>query len=298
MRKLTTEEFITKAKAVHGDIYSYSNTKYERSYKKLKITCSMHGEFEQTPDVHLMGGGCRKCKFEAASKRQTKDTDYFIEKAITTHGDKYDYRSSVYLNNRTKVKIICKIHGEFYQTPDNHVSGTGCPSCKNEESSLNQSLNTEEFIERARSVHGNLYQYDKAIYKNSYTRLIIKCKEHGEFAQKPKHHLSGSGCPSCAGFGFNRTTTGFVYFLSGEMGIKVGITNNTSRRIKQLKSRTPFEFNLIAKVKTTGAEAMRKEKYYHDKYESAGLTGFDGATEWLRYSPELMNEIMNENPSV
>ncbi|UVX30154.1 endonuclease [Klebsiella phage VLCpiS13c] len=113
----------------------------------------------------------------------------------------------------------------------------------------------------------------------------------------PSNHLAGKGCSGCARYGFDYKMDGFVYFLMGDGVIKVGITNDIRQRISRLSRRTPFEFSLIAKIKTAGEEAAKIEKYYHRKYESAGLSGFDGATEWLEYSPELMNEIMNENPS-
>ena len=53
----------------------------------------------------------------------------FIEKAKNRHGDKYDYSKVEYINSTTKVCIICKEHGEFWQTPHGHVRGQGCPKC-------------------------------------------------------------------------------------------------------------------------------------------------------------------------
>lgn len=156
-------------------------------------------------------------------------------------------------------------------------------------------MTKNQFICSAESIHGKRYDYSMANYDNTHTKVAIKCRIHGIFFMSPSNHLAGKGCRGCAQYGFNSEKEGFVYFLMSEKGIKVGITNNLSKRITRLANRTPFDFHIIANVKTTGIEAICKEKYYHRKYESAHLTGFDGATEWLRYSPELMSEIMNEN---
>ena len=113
MRKLTTYEFIEKAKKVHGDKYDYSKVEYVNSRTKICIICPQHGEFWQTPNAHLMKEGCPKCKGENVSKVNRRTTNEFIEKAKKVHGDKYDYSKVDYKNNSTKVCIICPIHGEF-----------------------------------------------------------------------------------------------------------------------------------------------------------------------------------------
>lgn len=220
-------------------------------------------------------------------------TENFISRARIVHGDKYNYSKSIYATASSKLIIICREHGEFTQTPHGHLGGKGCVKCGGK-----KVFDTNSFISKAIEVHGERYDYSRSEYKNAKAEILIICKDHGPFMQEPIGHISGRGCPSCAKYGFDKSKNGFVYFLHGDGFIKVGITNKPSQRIKQLKSATPFHFNLIAKVKTTGAEAMRIEKYYHKKYESAGLTGFDGATEWLKYSPELMSEIMNENTTI
>lgn len=133
--KLTTEEFIQKARKVHGDKYNYSLVDYKNAHTKIKIICPIHGEFEQRPNNHLDGRGCLKCasqnKGKKISKTNTKNTDYFINKSKEIHGDKYDYSKVNYINNRTKVEIICPKHGSFWQIPNSHKCGSGCPYCFN-----------------------------------------------------------------------------------------------------------------------------------------------------------------------
>jgi hypothetical protein len=120
----TTEEFIRRAKKVHGDKYDYSKVEYKGTHTKVCIICPIHGEFFQTPNNHLHGQGCLAC---GGRKQLTKEE--FIQKAREVHGDKYDYSKVEYVNKNTKVKIICPIHGEFEQEPNSHLEGKGCPNC-------------------------------------------------------------------------------------------------------------------------------------------------------------------------
>lgn len=132
-----TMTFITKARNVHGDKYDYTKTKYVKSYLKVTITCPLHGDFEVTPNNHLRGNQCPECGRIQRAKSNTKNTDYFITRALEVHGDKYDYSKVNYVNNKKKISIIChntdefgKEHGEFLQTPHDHLSGCGCPKCR------------------------------------------------------------------------------------------------------------------------------------------------------------------------
>ena len=121
----------------------------------------------------------------------------FIEKARQIHNDKYDYSKVNYVNSRTKVCIICPTHGEFWQTPHNHLKGYGCAECGKEKSHLSK-MTTEDFIVKSKEIHGNKYDYSKACYKTCDTKVCIICPEHGEFWQTPSNHMNGSGCPKCA----------------------------------------------------------------------------------------------------
>ena len=131
-KKNNIDDFIKKAKNIHGDKYDYSETKYNGIVHTIKIKCPIHGEFYQKPYVHLMGCGCPTC-----SDNKKLTTEEFIRRSTEKHGDKYDYSKSKYINNRTKVIIICHKkdkngieHGEFYTTPHSHMQGSGCPKCK------------------------------------------------------------------------------------------------------------------------------------------------------------------------
>lgn len=135
-------------------------------------------------------------------RRLTKSE--FISKSILIHGDKYDYSKVDYVNNYTKVKIICHKHGVFEQTPNNHLNGKGCPYCKNEAIAIRSRLTTDEFIAKAKAVHGDKYDYSMVEYVKARVSVLIRCNIHGIFSQKPNDHLSGCGCPKC---GINKLKT-------------------------------------------------------------------------------------------
>ena len=122
----TTDQFIIDAKNIHFNTYDYSKVKYVNNVTNIIIICNQHGQFNQIPSSHLSGSGCPKCSIE--NKKLSKYD--FIQKSNKIHNNIYDYSKSVYLNNYTKTKIICKKHGLFYQTPNFHMLGQGCPKCK------------------------------------------------------------------------------------------------------------------------------------------------------------------------
>ena len=201
-RNLTTEEFIEKAKNVHGDKYDYSKTVLEtlknKEKEKVCIICPEHGEFWQRPISHLLGNGCPKCGKLKQRKSQAEairmPIDEFIKRAKEVHGDKYDYSKVEYKTTNDKVCIICPEHGEFWQRATNHINKkNGCPKCH-----PNHKKTTKEFIKKAREVHGDKYDYSKVEYINNITPVCIICPKHGEFWQRPNSHVSRKqGCPKC-----------------------------------------------------------------------------------------------------
>lgn len=119
-------------------------------------------------------------------------TEIFIQKAKKVHGNKYDYSKTHYVNSKTKVCIICPEHGEFWQTPNSHLSGSGCAEC-----AQCKKWTTEKFITESNKVHNNFYNYDKTNYINCNTKVVITCPIHGDFEQTPLMHVRGQGCPHC-----------------------------------------------------------------------------------------------------
>ena len=219
---MTKEEFIQKAKSVHGDKYDYSKVEYMGCKTKVCIICPEHGEFWQRPDVHLKEFGCGKC-----SGKHKYTTEEYIQKAKEVHGDKYDYSKTEYINARTKVCIICPEHGEFWQKPYHHIRGVGCPKCTRP----NLNITTEEFIIEARKIHGDKYDYSKTVYNGMDKKICIICPEHGEFWQRAADHLNGRGCKKCSGF--NKSTEDFIEQVKTIHGDKYDYS-----KVKYINART------------------------------------------------------------
>lgn len=192
-RKITTEDFITRSREIHKNKYSYIYADYKSAKIKVIITCQVHGNFEQTPDAHLHGQGCPKCKFDKLSNLFVSNVQSFTNKANELHNFVYNYSLVNYVNAHQKVMIICNIHGTFKQTPNAHLSGKGCPECVGKGRS-----NNKRFIKTATTIHGNRYDYSKVNYYHNKIKVIILCPIHGDFLQTPCSHLSGDGCPGCS----------------------------------------------------------------------------------------------------
>ena len=224
--KLTTSEFIDRAVAVHGLQYGYACTVYRGNSYPVTITCQIHGEFQQKPSNHLSGGGCSACAGSSRVKalssyweknptikvevigppkppvnhiRSVLAAERFITEAKSVHGDAYDYTEVRYKRSNSKVLITCGSHGQFTQTPNSHLNGSGCPACAVERGSIARSaLAKKEFIPRSKDVHANKYDYSLACYVNNYTPVEIICNRHGSFFQAPSDHIAGHACPSCS----------------------------------------------------------------------------------------------------
>jgi len=181
-------EFIKKSNEIHNNKYDYSLINYINGHSKVKIICPKHGIFEQRPSNHCQKQGCPIC---GGTKKLT--TEEFINKSNKIHNNKYDYSLINYINEKTKIKIICPIHGEFYQKPEIHIKGSICPLC-----SIDKSRKIEKFINQSKLKYDNKYDYSLVNYKRNDQNVKIICPIHGVFEQKPTLHLK-RGCPICEG---------------------------------------------------------------------------------------------------
>lgn len=192
-------EFIKRAKEVHGNKYDYSKVNYINNRTKVIITCPIHGDFEQVPYSHLNGHGCAKCSAIERGSKSRITLDKFIEICNKKFNNKYDYSKVKFNSPLDKITIICPIHGEFKQTVHDHLynSKYGCPKCGREHGKLLQQDSIQDFINKANQVHNFKYNYSKSIYNGSKNKIEIICPIHGSFWQIPNSHLCGKGCPKC-----------------------------------------------------------------------------------------------------
>lgn len=202
MKRFNTRVFIERAIKRHGNKYDYSRVAYKSADNKIEIVCPEHGSFWQRASSHLRGYGCRKCSHKEKSKAQEYTQEEFIERARGIHGDKYDYSKAEYKGSQTKILIICPKHGEFWQTPSNHIfgKGKGCRQCAYAVISIKNTMTQEAFIEKSVSIHGDKYDYSKASYNGWDSPVVIGCKIcNTEFKQRAGVHLGGGGCSNCRG---------------------------------------------------------------------------------------------------
>lgn len=196
-QKLSTEEFIRRAKSTHGDRYDYSKVVYVGAHIKVCITCREHGDFWQQPCAHSSGQGCPVCGRKKSNDKRRLTKELFIEKAKKVHGDKYLYDKVELFSSSDKVCVTCPEHGDFWQEAHSHLAGHGCPICAREKFSYAMTYTTEEFVERANKKHNNKYSYKKTEYVQSNIKVCVTCQKHGDFMIEPSAHLQGVGCPMC-----------------------------------------------------------------------------------------------------
>lgn len=131
------EKAIIDFRQVHGDEYDYSKTHYTTAKQLVIVTCRIHGDFEVVPNKHLSGDGCPRCRYLKSAQAQIKPYALVLRDFRLQHGDTYDYSKVLYTRAKDKVEIICNEHGSFWQIPDNHQSGSGCPKCMNRHGDTN-----------------------------------------------------------------------------------------------------------------------------------------------------------------
>ena len=164
------KEIIDQLNKVHNYKYDYSKLNYQNQNSKVIIICKDHGEFKQNLTKHKLGAGCRKCAGLDISN------DEILKKFFVKHGDQYDYSKVQYESALKKVIIVCKKHGEFKQTANNHIYGNGCPKCGGRERKTKKEILEEFYL-----VHNDRYDYSKVKYSNTETKVEIICNIHGSF---------------------------------------------------------------------------------------------------------------------
>jgi very-short-patch-repair endonuclease len=313
IKRITNLElFVKKAKVLYSEHYDYNKVIFINMKTKVIIKCNIHDvEFKIAPtDFIHSQNGCTLCGKEKQRKQFVKNKSDWIQESIAVHNNKYDYSKVDYKDNRTKIIIICPIHGEFTQVPNKHVNrGDGCPNCmlENRKMTLKEFLinakkihnekydysntkltlkgkhsyinyhclncnmevlqrvdghlsgdgclycsgkikDTSMWVNKAKEVHGNLYDYEKVDYKKFNEEVEIICKKHKSFFQLPTLHLNGSGCPICrASKGekkiLNYLKNNNIIYIHDKAYISILNKFNSKENIKRLR----FDFFIPSK---------------------------------------------------
>lgn len=235
--KLTFEAFVEKcsdlsqpvnAKHVGLD-YSKPETRaaWNGSKSKIPIWCSIHQEFfTQQAANHMNGQGCPPCGFALRAEKKRKADPVADFRKV--HGDTYDYAHMVYSNSQTKIEIGCLAHGSFWQKPNAHLRGDGCPVCwatrKKAFAAARNDVYKDRFAERAAKVHNGAYALI-TLPEHSHDEITLNCPKHGDFNQQAHSHLNGHGCPACGRI-TSYTQRELAAFIEG-LGVRVEQDNRT-----------------------------------------------------------------------
>lgn len=238
--------------------------------------------------------GCIKCRGAESSKNLRSSERDVINEIQNASNGKFSFIRFIggYVNCYSKAECVCNECGRLWDAHVTHLirGKSGCAKCskvyKRQQEEVENNLNSIDGVKFIR--------WDGA-YKSNKSKAVMQCKNGHEWCASVNHLiLNRSGCPTCYSGGFSPHNPGSLYLLRSECGqfVKVGISNKYKQRIRALISGTPFLFNVIELYHNhDGKEIARLEKEFHSKYESAGFTGFDGATEWLKFTPELLEEF-------
>ena len=283
--------------------YDFSKFEYKHSQKKAIIVCRVHGEFLTRPRDFLTGRGCAKCFGERLSALKTSSTKKFLLeiKVRGLNNPNYDFSKFEYKISRQKAIVVCRAHGDFLISPSSLLAGKGCAKCANGRIANLNASSTDEFLEKVkiRGLDKPHYDFSKLDYKRNNQKVIIICKDHGEFLISPSNFLTGSGCARCTKNPHDRSRTTFVYIFTDDEDkrSKIGVSCNLESRILNLKRKTPFKFSLFETFEFDNFdEAFAVEQCVH-KILKENLCEFEetfqGHTEWFNITGENAVRLIN-----
>lgn len=303
-RTKTTDQFETESNKIHNGRYGYKFAIYTKGSNYLTITCPVHGNFIQKPIEHLRGYGCRECGYDIARENNQKRVmtlEDFKKECTIIHNGEYDYSHLVqFKNSSEKIPLTCKRGHRFKISVTSHYhQKAGCKKCGYIDTGLSSRLSTEEFKEKAKIVHPNLYDYSLVHYVDAYTPVLIRCLKHNyTFPQKPSAHLSGNGCSICGQlnkYGMSRSKfievserlgkVAKLYVLEfskdDELFYKIGITNNSVKYRYAGKKKADYNVNVLLYVQSLNSSLIWDlEKLLHREHAAnhySPITHFHGS---------------------
>lgn len=258
---------------------------YSGHKSRVVMRCCNGHEWEANSSVLINEGtGCPRCFGNGKYSKEHREMQLMGLKNKTFIRWVDGYR-----NVHSKALVRCSAGHEWEAMACNLLRGDWCPEC-----SKKKHVPEAKRIDQINSVPGIRFVRWEFDYKNAFSKAILRCDNGHEWASAVAHTVNGGkGCPSCAKTGFDYSKPASVYFLISDSGgyIKVGISNAIKRRLYELSRGTPFGFKAIGIIRTSGHDAIDLEKTIHHSFESAGLRGFDGATEWLKYDPLIIDVL-------
>lgn len=265
-----------------ADFIRWSDVYKNRSSLAV-MRCHRGHEWSTKVSNLLRGHSCPRCAHD-----NMRSDSHSLEKRLNDiEGMRFvKWSDGRYVNLHSKALMRCYKNHTWSASARNLIDKkSGCPMCSS--TSLRPSGESEALLN---ALQGMMFVRWGGVYKNANSKAVMRCELGHEWAARLNNLLnSGNGCPHCAQYGFNLEAPATLYTLRSECGqhVKVGVTGHLEQRLAQLKRATPFEFSTVALVHGAGHEIRDLEKMFHANFESSGFTGFDGATEWLKFDPNI-----------
>lgn len=184
------------------DMLILDGQEYISNKHLIDAKCSIHGFIKTKWNMIQSSQGnstiCWHCGNERRIVSTTISPDIILSRFKEIHGNKYDYSKSEIINTKTKIEIICPLHGSYMQNPNNHLLGKGCPSCGVELAGMKKRHTQESAMNKLIEVHGDKYKYPDFKYEMNKKKITCVCEKHGEFKSTHDNLTQGYGCPKCA----------------------------------------------------------------------------------------------------
>lgn len=279
----------------NGTQYSFVKwcDKYINCRSKFICRCESHGEWVVAVDNFMKGSRCPTC---AGVKRWTSD-ERELQISELCNNTQYSFKNWVatYSGKDSNFICHCESHGDYITSVHSFINlGHRCQMCSGYKSSIRRRTSKENRESKIKNLMtGTPYSFIgwNGEYKNRNSVFNYSCSFHGRCSVSVTKFINdGVRCPSCANKGYNISLSGVLYALRSEDGlvVKVGISNVVNKRLTQLRRSTPFNFETIELLHfEDGSLPPEFEKMFHDKFDNAGLSGFDGCTEWLKWTPDI-----------
>lgn len=276
----------------HGHSFKGFIGEYINKDSRILIECPEHGEWDTSISNYIRNGSCRKCTIKSRRLTDVKDR---VKSKLPKHISFVSFIGE-YINQRSKIIIECDTHGRSVKSITDIINKNSfCKKCGNESVGLHKRLPLEVVKNRLnKKCDDNGYEFVgfEGCYIGKMTLVKIKCSDHGVWVTKFDNFMKSKyGCPNCRNHGYKISSDGFLYILRSTCGqfMKIGITNDLSVRLNELKWYTPFEFNVLETMKSTAESVQIIEKGLHSIYVSAGMKGFNGATEWFKWDSSVID---------
>ena len=258
--RLSTSEFITKAKEKHNEYYKYDSVVYKNSHTNVIITCPIHGDFNQLPNNHLNGAGCILCGYDRMTSKSKISEETFLLRCKHKHGDDFDYSAMHFKNMTTPITVTHKCGYTFTTTPASHLTTTTCMQCSIAKLASHSKAVSQTAKEKFYAKYADTYEFISSYTKARFP-ITVKHKKCGHIFTTTPDNLKVERCPSCADHGFNPSLPAILYYLSIDNGMyyKIGITN---RSVKERFTSMDLQKITILKewAYPSGALAYSKEQ--------------------------------------